>query len=205
MRGQYPHHILHIDISEIKLITGTKYYLQTIMDSYSRYVIEWRLTSTRKADDTEALLKSAIEKILKIDEINEACRLVSDQGKENLNDLVKDFLDNHGLIHRLPKIHVRYSNNLIEVLFRALKNNYLYHVPARTKNQLMRRLKFYFDQHNNVMPHGALEGKIPNELYHGIDTSMMEEEILKKTKEALEKRLEINKNKACSNCPKKAE
>ena len=98
--------------------------------------------------------------------------LVSDGGSENCNNLVKDHLkENHkGWKHRIPKLHIRFSNNMMEVWFRLLKNTYLYYWPANSMQELERRLKFYIGEYNSNIPLSSLGGRTPKEAYEGTET-----------------------------------
>src|SRR5262249_41360853 len=45
----------------LKVIDWGWFYLSTVLDDFSRYVIAWKLRSTMKADDVAATLKTALD------------------------------------------------------------------------------------------------------------------------------------------------
>jgi len=51
----------HIDITVIRLLDGTKAYLQAIIDNYSRRILAWRLGTQLEAVATSALLVKAFK------------------------------------------------------------------------------------------------------------------------------------------------
>ena len=50
-----PNQLWQIDFIYLKLIGWDWFYLSTILDDYSRYVVSWRLYTTMKADDITSL------------------------------------------------------------------------------------------------------------------------------------------------------
>jgi transposase InsO family protein len=50
------------DFTYFKIIGWGWYYLSTILDDYSRYIIHWELCSSMKAEDVKRTVKTAIEK-----------------------------------------------------------------------------------------------------------------------------------------------
>ena len=50
------------DFSYLKVIDWGWYYLSTVMDDYSRYILAWRLCQTMMAEDVKKTLDMAIEK-----------------------------------------------------------------------------------------------------------------------------------------------
>ncbi len=58
IRTTFPNSIWHIDITELKLPNGRKYYLQAIVDNFSRYCIAWQIKSSKKSLNSLELLES---------------------------------------------------------------------------------------------------------------------------------------------------
>ncbi len=74
----------HIDISIMKLMDGTKVYIQAIIDNFSRYIIAHKVFTEVSGENTKELLTKAIEN-RRVDE------LISDAGVENINKEVQGF------------------------------------------------------------------------------------------------------------------
>ena len=71
-----PMHTWHIDISYIN-IHGTFYYLTTILDGYSRYIVHWEIRRSMTEQDELVILQRAKEKFP-----NETPRIISDNGSQ---------------------------------------------------------------------------------------------------------------------------
>ena len=66
------------DFTYFKIVGWGWYYLATILDDYSRYIVHWELCSNMKADDVTRTIDSALEKA-SLDK-NNSPRLLSDNG-----------------------------------------------------------------------------------------------------------------------------
>jgi len=200
-RASEPNEILHIDITQIKVATGKTYYLQTVLDNYSRYILGWELHSSPLGGNTAKLIRGAIENInSRQPGFPGRARFISDRGKENLNTDVEKVIEKSQLEHRLHKVHIRYSNNMLEVFFRSLKNHYLNYLPAKTKRDLLRRLRFYLTEHNDHVPLAALDGATPKEKYFSTWIPPNKDEKLQLKAEAKKQRLKENRAEACRFC-----
>ena len=56
-----PHRDWHIDVAHLN-ICGTFYYLCTVLDGYSRFVVHWEIREQMKELDVETILQRAREK-----------------------------------------------------------------------------------------------------------------------------------------------
>ena len=56
-----PNQLWQTDFTYLKVIGWGWFYLSTILDDYSRYIIAWKLCITMKADDVTKTLKLALE------------------------------------------------------------------------------------------------------------------------------------------------
>src|SRR4051812_43152661 len=94
-------------------------------------------------------------------------------GSENDNHEVKA-LDSSNLIKLvLAKVDVLYSNSMIEAWWRSLKHQWLFLNALDTLEAVERLVAFYVVQHNTVIPHSALGGLTPDEVYFGSGTSVV--------------------------------
>ena len=76
------------------------FYLSTILDDYSRYIIAGKLCTTMKAGDVTATLKLALD-VSGCDRANvtHKPRLLSDNGSSYISSDLADWLDDHGMGH----------------------------------------------------------------------------------------------------------
>jgi transposase InsO family protein len=50
------------DFSQFKVLGWGYYYLSTVLDDFSRYIVAWKLSKTMKAEDVQETLDLALEK-----------------------------------------------------------------------------------------------------------------------------------------------
>jgi putative transposase len=185
IRANCTNEIWHIDITEIKLNTGQKYYLQVVIDNFSRYCIAWQLNKTKEAYNTVELLRSAKNNKKKY------TNLMMDKGSENINVKVNKALNDHKITRVIAKLDTEYSNSMIEAFFRSLKNNYLYFQNPNTLKELTHNVEFYINEHNFKIPHSAHNGLTPEEVYKNKPTMRFYKNLKKKTKESIQVRQEV--------------
>ncbi len=191
IRAKYPNEIWHIDVTQYKLQNGKKYYLQAVIDNYSRYVLAWKLTDNIGALATLKILKEAHKKVLTLTgEIG----LVMDAGTENVNRKVNKYLLSNNFKRLIAQVDIEFSNSLVEALFRSLKNNYLYHHTVNTFPQLKYRIDYYLNQHNQVIPHSSLKGATPEEILKNRWSEKKEIELKSLVQKRAKLRREENKN-----------
>ena len=77
-----PHQHWHIDVSYLN-IRGTFYYLCSILDGYSRYIVHWEIRESMTEADVEIILQRAKEKYP-----DESPRIISDNGPQFISDLL---------------------------------------------------------------------------------------------------------------------
>ena len=58
---RYVHELWKTDFTYFRIVGWGWYFLSTILDDYSRYIISWRLTTTMAANDVTDTLKDALE------------------------------------------------------------------------------------------------------------------------------------------------
>ncbi|MCT4643042.1 MAG: DDE-type integrase/transposase/recombinase [Bacteriovoracaceae bacterium] len=186
VRAQAPNQIWHIDISIIQLPTGEKLYLQDIIDNYSRFIIDWGLSTSKKAQETFSLINRALDKRGTFEE------LYMDSGTENKNKKVDSIFIGNQLKRVLAQVDVRFSNSMIESFFKSLKNNYLYQEEFASFTELKRKVAFYIKEHNTKIPHHAFDFATPEEVYFNKWGSEHATEIDNFKKLALQRRKEKN-------------
>ena len=159
INAKSPNELLHIDLTEIKIKNGTKYYLQAIIDNYSRYILAWAIRNNKKAINTANLIQIATNKINP--------KIMMDKGTENINNKVNKLINDKKLIRVIAKYDTHYSNSKIEAFFRSIKNNHLKYKYLWSKNDLIQEVDFYINEYNTRIPHSALKGLTPKEVYTG--------------------------------------
>ncbi|MBW2362441.1 MAG: transposase [Deltaproteobacteria bacterium] len=196
IRAKAPGELLHLDVTIIKLLDGTRAYLHAVIDNYSRRILSWTLEERLAGGGTCRILREAV---VQLNDCPYHAIVVADSGSENVNGAVDDFLDGEELTRVLAKVEVTFSNSMIEAFWRSLKHSWLYLHTLDSFAALHRLIEFYVKAHNEVMPHSAFEGQTPNEMFFGTG-----EEVTRKLsasrKTAREERMKENRTAQCGVC-----
>ncbi len=200
IRAIRPNQLWHIDVTIVRLVDGTKAYLQAVIDNYSRYVLDWKVSADISAVNTRDLLLSALAKAKILGDVGKP-EVFSDGGPENDNADVAG-LGALGLFTlTLAQIDVTFSNSLIEALFRSAKHNYLFQQRLETLETFTRHASFYLTQHNEVMPHNAFNGATPLEMYIGSWGPKCNTQITEQAKASKAARHAHHTTRNCPICP----
>jgi transposase InsO family protein len=154
IRASKPDEIWHIDVTVIRLLNGTKLYLHGVVDNFSRRLLAWKLVEKLSPTTTCEVLAEAAKHL---SEVQPPVTLLADSGVENVNDTVDQFLFGGVLKRVLAQVEIVESNSAVEVWWRGLKNHWLYLNTLDSEAAVRRLVAFYVQQHNEVMPHSALD------------------------------------------------
>jgi putative transposase len=167
------------DFTYFKIKGWGWYYLSTILDDYSRYIVHWELCSTMKASDAIRTVEQALNKA-RINE-HEQPRLLSDNGSCYISGELKSFLSKRSMEHIRGKPMHPQTQGKIERYHRTMKNSILlenYYSPE----ELERALNEFINYYNNNRLHESLGNLAPVDVYHNRG-----EQILKKRERIKEK------------------
>ena len=196
IRAKAPGELLHLDVTIIRLLDGTRAYLHAVIDNYSRRILSWTLEDRLGSGGTCLILREAAVQLR--DRIKETT-VVADSGTENVNGEVDELLKDEALTRVLAQVEVTFSNSMIEAFWRSLKHSWLYLHSLDSLAALRRLIEFYVHQHNAVMPHAAFQGQTPAEVFFGIGDDIASK-LAEAHRMAREKRLTENRSAACRSC-----
>ena len=178
-----PNELWQTDFTYLKVIGWGWFYLSTILDDYSRYIIAWKLCTTMKAADVTDTLELALD----ASGCNSATvvhkpRLLSDNGSSYVAADLADYLDEKGMDHVRGAPHHPQTQGKIERWHQTMKNRVLlenYFLPG----DLERQISAFVDHYNNHRYHESLANLTPADVYHGRGANIlkMREEIKKQT------------------------
>ncbi len=188
--------LLHLDVTIIRLLDGTRAYLHAVIDNYSRRILSWRLEDRLGSSGTCQILREAV---VQLSNCPDRTIVVADAGSENVNGDVDDLLDGEKLTRVLAQVEVTFSNSMIEAFWRSLKHSWLYLHSLDSIAGLRRLVEFYVRAHNEVMPHSAFEGQTPDEVFFGIGDELAER-LSAARKIAREQRMNANRTARCGVC-----
>ena len=90
---------------------------------------------------------------------------------------------------------------MIEALFRSLKHRWLFMNSLTTFESVKESVSKYLCDHNYRIPHHALKGALPIEIYTGKDSNTLNSLFLQLNDLAKIDRMESNLSSKCISCP----
>ena len=155
------------DFTYFRIVGWGWYYLSTVLDDYSRYIIAWKLTTNMAADDVKNTLDLAIE-TTGVNEIKvkHRPRLLSDNGPCYLSGELKSYLEKRGMTHTRGAPYHPMTQGKIERYHRSMKNVVKlqnYYFPWELEQEISR----FVDYYNNHRYHEALNNVTPSDVYLG--------------------------------------
>ncbi|QFT92393.1 Integrase core domain protein [Roseovarius sp. THAF9] len=178
-----PNELWQTDFTYLKVIGWGWFYLSTILDDYSRYIIAWKLCTTMKAVDVTDTLDLALEASgCAHATVVHKPRLLSDNGSSYVAADLTDYLDTKGMDHVRGAPHHPQTQGKIERWHQTMKNRVLlenYYLPGDLERQIGDFVGYY----NTRRYHESLDNLTPADVYHGRGRTIlkMREEIKKQT------------------------
>lgn len=155
------------DFTYLKIIGWGWYYLSTVMDDYSRYIIAWRLCKTMSAADVSATLQEALQATdLEQASVRYRPRLLSDNGPCYLSSELSHWLSEHGIPHTRGNPYHPMTQGKIERWHRTLKDRILlehYYLPG----ELARQVEDFVTHYNTRRYHESLNNLTPECVFTG--------------------------------------
>ena len=196
IRARKPDEMWHIDMTLIRLLDGTKAYLHAVIDNYSRRILGWRIANSFDPGNTIAVLRDASKDS---ENKNDIPTVMTDAGVENVNKDVDELIDSGFLKRVIAQTELNFSNSMIEAWWRVLKHQWLYLNSLESVSKVEQLVRFYVEEHNSHLPHTALKGQTPDEMYFGSGEAIPEE-LQKRRRQAQIERLEQNRALSCGIC-----
>jgi transposase InsO family protein len=196
IRASAPNELLHLDVTIIKLLDGTRTYLHAIIDNYSRRIMSWALEDCLGSGATCRVLHEAASQI---STVFGGPTVIADSGSENVNREVDALLECMDLRRVLAQVEVAFSHSMIEAFWRSLKHSWIYLHSLGTAAALCRLVDFYVRAHNEEMPHSAFEGQTPDEMHFGTGGAVAINLAVAR-QAAREERMKANRAARCGVC-----
>ncbi len=166
VRAAKPNELWHVDTTVIRLLDGSKVYMRAVIDNYSRRILSWWLGSSLEPASTAALVADAAKGMANPSVIEHAPQSVMVDGDvENFNAAVDQLVNDGTLKRTLAQTDISASNSMIEAFFRVVKHNWLFLNDLDSIATVRRLVDFYVIEHNTNLPHSALGGRTPDEVY----------------------------------------
>jgi len=169
-----PNQLWQTDFTYLKVVGWGWFYLSTILDDFSRYIIAWKLCTTMKAEDVTDTLKLAL-KASGCDKakVVHKPRLLSDNGSSYISGDLAEWLEDQKIGHVRGAPYHPQTQGKIERWHQTLKNRILlenYYLPGDLENQI----DDFVDHYNNHRYHESIGNVTPADAYFGRDTAIIE-------------------------------
>lgn len=164
-----PHRHWHTDISYVNL-GGTFYFLITVLDGYSRYIVHWEIRETAKEIDVETVVQRALEKAP-----GSKPRIISDNGPQFIARDFKSFIRIQGLTHVRTSPYYPQSNGKLERWHASVKNECVRVKCPDTLEEARRNVADYVQRYNHVRLHSAIGYVTPADRLNGLEDEIFAE------------------------------
>ena len=186
-KTMFVHEMWQTDFTYFKIIGWGWYYLSTIIDDYSRYIVHWELCSTMKAENVQSTIAQALIK----SELKTSQRpiLLSDNGACYVSSELKDYLSTVNIKSIHGRVMHPQTQGKIERYHRSMKNivkleNY-YH-----PEQLVDAIQDFVDYYNHQRYHESLQNVTPSDVYYGRQEQILQKRALIK-QQSLKRRKQL--------------
>src|SRR4029077_3967476 len=150
-----PHEHWHIDVSHIN-ICGTFFFLCSILDGSSRFIIHWEIRETRTEAEVETILQRAREQFP-----GERPRIISDNGPQFIARDFKEFIRICGMTHVRTSPYYPQSNGKMERWFKTLEGECIRVQTPLSFEDAGRLVAQFVAYYNTVRCHCAIGSVTP--------------------------------------------
>lgn len=155
------HEHWHIDISYIN-IQGTFYYLCSVLDGFSRYLVAWDLRESMTEQHVEIVLQRAHERFPEA-----RPRIISDNGPQFIAKDFKQFVRLNGMTHVRTSPYYPQSNGKMERWHQSAKTECIRPQTPQSLEDALRIVTKYVEQYNTVRLHSAIGYVTPKDKLEG--------------------------------------
>ena len=173
-----PHQMWATDASYFRVAGWGFYYLVTVMDDFSRFILAWKLQRDMTSDSFIEVVQDAVD-LTGMTEVpmESRTRLLSDNGPGYVSRSFRDYLHLVGIRHILASPYHPQTNGKLERYHQSIKrdvNQIPYDAPASLDAAIADFVSYYNDRRY----HKALGNVTPSDVLNG-----RREQILEKRKE----------------------
>jgi transposase InsO family protein len=151
----------HIDISYIN-ICGTFYYMCSVLDGFSRFIVHWEIREAMKESDVEIILQRAHEKFP-----DAKPRIISDNGPQFISKDFKEFIRISGMTHVKTSPYYPQSNGKLERYHKTIKSTCIRVNTPLSLDDCQRLVTDFVGNYNNRRLHSAIGYVTPADKLQG--------------------------------------
>ncbi len=164
-----PHEHWHVDISYLN-ICGTFYYLCSLLDGCSRFIVHWEIRERMLESDIEIIIERAKEKFPEA-----RPRIISDNGPQFIAKDFKEFIRLSGMTHVRTSPYYPQSNGKLERFHKTLKGECIRPKTPLSLDDARRLVAEYVTRYNTVRLHSSIGYVAPADKLNGKDKEIFKE------------------------------
>ena len=163
------HEHWHVDVSYIN-VAGTFFYLCSLLDGYSRFIVHWELRESMTEAEVETIIQRARERFPAA-----RPRIISDNGPQFIARDFKEFIRICGMTHVRTSPYYPQSNGKIERWHKTLKGECIRVKTPLSLEDARRLVTEYVAHYNEVRLHSAIGYVAPADKLAGREPSIFTE------------------------------
>lgn len=183
-----PHQLWATDASYFRVAGWGYYYMVSVMDDYSRFILAWKLQVDMTSPSLIDVVQDAVDRTGMSDvPVEDRTKLLSDNGSGYISRAFQEYVQLVGIRHIFTAPYHPQTNGKLERYHQTLKrsvNQVVYDVPVDLQQAIGEFVEFY----NHRRYHKALKDVTPSDMLEG-----RRDQILARRKEAKTRSLERRK------------
>jgi len=184
-----PNELWATDCAHLKIVDWGWYYLVTVMDDFSRFILAWELKSDMAAGSLIDVVQKAVDLTGMTDvPVEGRTVLLSDNGPGYLSRQFNDYLRLVGIRHVIASPYHPQTNGKLERYHRTIKGE-IYLLPYEMPGELKEAVKAFIEYYNYQHYHEGLGDVTPYDAYTGRHL-----EVIQRRKEAKNRTLSARKS-----------
>jgi len=184
-----PNELWATDCCHLRVIDWGWYYLETVMDDFSRFILGWDLKTDMTGGSLEDVVQQAVDFTGMTDvPVENRTVLLSDNGAGYLSQQFNQYLHLVGIRHITASPFHPQTNGKIERYHRTVKGE-INRVPYDMPSELKEAIKAFIEYYNYRRYHEGLGNVTPYDVYTGRYL-----EIIQRRKEVKSRTLETRKH-----------
>jgi putative transposase len=170
-----PNQLWQTDFTYLKVIGWGWFYLSTVLDDFSRYIVAWKLCTGMRAEDVSDTLDLALRASgLDQAKLADRPRLLSDNGSSYIAGDLAKWLNDRNIKHLRGAPYHPMTQGKIERWHQTLKNRILlenYFLPGDLEAQIAA----FIDDYNHRRYHESINNLTPADVYCGRGSAILAE------------------------------
>jgi putative transposase len=162
-----PHEHWHADVSYLN-IAGTFYFLCSILDGCSRFLVHWEIREKMEESDVQTIIQRAREAYPGV-----TPRIITDNGPQFIAKDFKEFIRIAGMTHVKTSPYYPQSNGKMERWYKTLKGDCIRIKVPLSLDDARRLVADYVAYYNNVRLHSAIGYVTPKDKLDGKDKEIL--------------------------------